>query len=216
MRITKFGHACVRVEHDGRTVVLDPGMFTDVEALDGADAVLITHEHPDHYLPDHLRATDAPVFTIEAVAARIREDAPDVAERVTVVSPGESFDPGIPARAVGELHAVIHPEFPRFFNSGYVLTAADPAGRSRKLYHPGDALTPPGEDVDVLCVPVSAPWMRASEAIEFAREVKAPRNLAIHDRVYSEAGLKIVDAHMNAFLPKAGQEYVRLPDGQDL
>ena len=216
MRITKFGHACVRVEHDGRTVVLDPGMFTDVEALDGADAVLITHEHPDHYLPDHLRATDAPVFTIEAVAARIREDAPDVAERVTVVSPGESFDPGIPARAVGALHAVIHPEFPRFFNSGYVLTAADPAGRSRKLYHPGDALTPPGEDVDVLCVPVSAPWMRASEAIEFAREVKAPRNLAIHDRVYSEAGLKIVDGHMNAFLPKAGQEYVRLPDGQDL
>src|SRR6476660_8373695 len=36
MRITKFGHACVRVENDGRTVVLDPGMFTDVEALDGA------------------------------------------------------------------------------------------------------------------------------------------------------------------------------------
>ena len=64
--------------------------------------------------------------------------------------------------------------------------------------------------------PVSAPWMRASEAIEFAREVRAPRNLAIHDRVYSEAGLKIVDGHMNAFLPEAGQEYVRLPDGQDL
>lgn len=210
MRITKFGHACVRVEHDGRTVVLDPGMFTDAEALDGADAVLITHEHPDHYLPDHLRATDAAVFTIEAVAARIREDAPDVAERVTVVAPGESFDPGIPARAVGELHAVIHPELPRFHNSGYVLTG------DRKVYHPGDALTAPGEDVDVLLLPVSAPWMRASEAIEFAREVGAPHNLAIHDRVYSEAGLKIVDGHLNLFLPKSGQEYVRLADGQDL
>ena len=137
MRITKFGHACVRVEHDGRTVVLDPGMFTDVEALDGADAVLITHEHPDHYLPDHLRATDAPVFTIEAVAARIREDAPDVAERVTVVAPGESFDPGIPARAVGELHAVIHPELPRFFNSGYVLTTGSGEGLPpRRRAHP--------------------------------------------------------------------------------
>ncbi len=211
MRITKFGHACVRVEHDGRTVVLDPGMFTEVEALDGADAVLITHEHPDHYLPDHLRATDARVFTIEAVAARIREDAPDVAERLTVVSPGESFDPGIPARAVGELHAVIHPEFPRFFNSGYVLSAGE-----EKVYHPGDALTPPGEDVDVLLVPVSAPWMRASEGVDFAREVGAPRNLAIHDRVYSEAGLRIMDGHMNAFLPDAGQQYVRLPDGADL
>jgi L-ascorbate metabolism protein UlaG (beta-lactamase superfamily) len=211
MRITKFGHACVRVEHGGKAVVLDPGVFTDVSALDGADAVLITHEHPDHYLPDHLRATDAPVFTIDAVAARILEDAPEVAERVTVVVPGESFDPGIPARAVGELHAVIHPEFPRFFNSGYVLTLGD-----EKVYHPGDALTPPGEHVDVLCVPVSAPWMRASEAIDFAREVRAPRNLAIHDRVYSEAGLGIVDGHMNAFLPKEGLEYVRLADGEDL
>jgi L-ascorbate metabolism protein UlaG (beta-lactamase superfamily) len=211
MRITKFGHACVRVEHDGATVVIDPGVFTDAEALDGAGAVLITHEHADHYLPDHLRATDAPVFTIAAVADRIREDAPDVAERVTVVEPAQGFDAGLPVTAVGELHAVIHPEFPRFFNSGYVLTAGD-----QKLYHPGDALTEPGEQVDLLFVPVSAPWMRASEAIEFARAVKAPRNLAIHDRVYSEAGLGIVDGHMNAFLPKEGLEYVRLPDGQDL
>jgi L-ascorbate metabolism protein UlaG (beta-lactamase superfamily) len=210
MRITKFGHACVRVEHDGATVVVDPGVFTDVEAVAGAGAVLITHEHPDHYLPDHLLATDAPVFTIEAVAARIREDAPDVAERVTVVGPGEEFDAGLPVRAVGELHAVIHPEFPRFFNSGYVLTAGD-----QLLYHPGDALTEPGAQVDVLFVPVSAPWMRASEAIEFARAVRAPRNLAIHDRVYSEAGLGIVDGHMNAFLPKEGLEYTRLADGED-
>jgi L-ascorbate metabolism protein UlaG (beta-lactamase superfamily) len=211
MRITKFGHACVRVEHDGATVVIDPGMFTDVGAVDGAGAVLITHEHADHYLPDHLRATDAPIFTIEAVAARIREDAPDVAERVTVVAPGQAFDAGLPVTTVGELHAVIHPEYPRFFNSGYVLTAGD-----QKLYHPGDALTEPGEAVDLLFVPVSAPWMRASEAIEFARAVKAPRNLAIHDRVYSEAGLGIVDTHMNAFLPKEGLEYARIPDGQDL
>jgi L-ascorbate metabolism protein UlaG (beta-lactamase superfamily) len=211
MRITKFGHACVRLEYDGKAIVLDPGVFTDVSALDGADAVLITHEHPDHYLPAHLLTTDAPIFTIEAVAAKILEDAPEVAERVTVVAPGESFDPGVPVRAVGELHAVIHPEYPRFFNSGYVLTLGE-----TKLYHPGDALTPPGEDVDVLFVPVSAPWMRVSEAIEFAREVKAPRNVAIHDRIYSEAGLGMVDGHMDAFLPKAGQEYVRLADGQDL
>ncbi len=211
MRIVKFGHACVRVEHDGVAVVVDPGVFTEVEALDGADAVLITHEHADHYLPDHLRATDAPVFTIDAVAAKIRVDAPDVAERVTVVGPGEEFDAGLPVRAVGELHAVIHPEFPRFFNSGYVLTAGD-----RKVYHPGDALTPPEEEVDLLLVPVSAPWMKASEAIDFARAVKAPRNLAIHDRVYSEAGLGIIDGHMNAFLPDAGQDYVRLADGAEL
>ncbi|MGY2700596.1 MBL fold metallo-hydrolase [Nocardioides sp. HB32] len=211
MRITKFGHACVRVEHDGTTVVLDPGVFTDPSAVDGADAVLITHEHADHYLPDHLLAAGAPVFTIEAVAAKIREEAPAVAERLTVVAPGSTFDVGVPVRAVGELHAVIHPEFPRITNSGYVLTLGD-----AKVYHPGDALTEPGEAVDVLLVPSSAPWLKASEAVEFARAVKAPRNLAIHDRIYTEAAHGILEQHMNAFLPNEGLEYVRRADGEDL
>jgi L-ascorbate metabolism protein UlaG (beta-lactamase superfamily) len=211
MRIIKFGHACVRVEYDGVAVVVDPGVFTEVGAVDGADAVLVTHEHADHYLPDNLRATDAPVFTIDAVADKIRDDAPDVAERVTVVRPGQEFEAGLPVRAVGELHAVIHPEMPRFFNSGYVVTAGQ-----EKLYHPGDALTAPEEEVDLLCVPVSAPWLKASEAVDFARAVQAPRNLAIHDRIYSEAGLGILDGHMNAFLPDAGQDYVRLADGAEL
>jgi len=210
MRITKFGHACVRLEHDGRSIVLDPGMFTDPSAVDGVGAVLITHEHPDHYVPDLLRRTDAPVFTIAAVADRIREDAPDVVERVTVVAPGESFDPGIPVRVVGELHAVIHPEMPRFFNSGYVVTG------DLTVYHPGDSLTMPDEDIDVLLVPSSAPWLKASEAVDFARAVKAPRNVAIHDRIYTEAAHGILEGHMNAFLPAAGQSYVRLADGADL
>lgn len=211
MRITKFGHACVRIEYDGRSVVLDPGVFTDLSAVDGAGAVLVTHEHPDHYDAERLRATDAPVFTIEAVARRIREDAPDVAERLTVIGPGQTVEAGLPVRVVGELHAVIHPEFPRFDNSGYVLTCGE-----AKVYHPGDSLELPGEEIDVLCVPASAPWLKASEAVDFARAVKAPRNLAIHDRIYTDAGHGILEQHMNAFLPDAGQEYVRRADGEDL
>jgi hypothetical protein len=84
------------------------------------------------------------------------------------------------------------------------------------VYHPGDALTPPGEEVDLLLLVVSAPWMRAAEAIDFAREVGAPRNLAIHDKVYSEAGLGIVDGHLRRFLEPNGQSYRRLGDGEDL
>ena len=211
MRVTKFGHACVRLEHEGTTIVVDPGVFTSVEALDGADAVLITHEHPDHYHPDHLRAVDVPVWTIADVAAHIAEDAPDVAERVRTVAPGERFDAGLPVTAVGELHAVIHPEMQRFHNSGYVVELGE-----RRLYHPGDALTGPGVDVDVLCVPVSAPWLKVSEAIDFARDVGASVNLAIHDRIYSDAGLGIVDGHLDRFLAPAGQRYTRVPDGSDL
>lgn len=210
MRLTKFGHACIRVEQDGTVLVVDPGGWTSPEAVDGATAVLLTHEHPDHVHPDHLRRTTAPIWTIEAVARLLREQAPDVAERVTVVAPGESFDAGLPVRAVGERHAVIHPDLPRFDNSGYLLEAG-----GTTVFHPGDALTGPDQPVDVLCAPVSAPWLKASEAVDFARAVGAARNLAIHDRVYSEEGLGIVDGHFGRLLGD-GQSYVRLAEATDL
>ena len=211
MRITKLGHACVRIEHDGAVVVIDPGVFTDPGAADGATAVLVTHEHPDHWTADHLRSTDADIWTTHAVADVLAAEAPDLAERVRRITPGETFDAGVPVTAVGELHAVIHEEIPRIHNSGYLLDVG-----GRRVYHPGDALTLPGSEVDLLCAPVSAPWLKASEAIDFARAVGAPRNLAIHDRVYSEAGLGIVDGHMARFLDPAGQSYSRIADGTDL
>ena len=108
---------------------------------------------------------------------------------------------------------MIHPEFPRFFNSGYVISA----GSARRSTTRATRSRTPARHVDVLLragLRTVAP--RPPRPIDFAREVKAPRNLAIHDRVYSEGGLRIVDGHMNRFLPQAGQEYVRLPDGADL
>jgi L-ascorbate metabolism protein UlaG (beta-lactamase superfamily) len=211
MRITKFGHACVRVQTDGGVVVLDPGVFTDAGALDGADAVLITHEHADHVHPEHLRGTDVPIWTIAAVERMLREQAPDVAERVTVVRPGDRLDiAGAAVEVVGEKHAVIHPDYDRFDNSGYVLESG-----GSSLYHPGDALTPPGRAVDVLLAPVSAPWLKVSEAVDFVREVAAPTSLAIHDRVYSDIGLDMVAAHMGNLLP-AGQAFERREPGEDL
>jgi L-ascorbate metabolism protein UlaG (beta-lactamase superfamily) len=211
MRITKFGHACVRIEDGGSAVVIDPGMFTDAGALDGADAVLITHEHPDHYLPDHLKGSDAPVFTIEGVARRIHADAPEVFERTTVVRPGESFEAaGLAVTAVNEMHAVIHAELPRIHNSGFLVT-----GGETTVFHPGDALDGPGRPVDVLCLPVSAPWAASRDLIDFARRVEAPTNIAIHDRIYSAAGAALFDQQVATLLPEP-LTYKRLQDGEDL
>ncbi len=211
MRITKFGHACVRIQTDAGVLVLDPGVFTDPEALDGASGVLITHEHADHVHPEHLRRTDAPIWTIAAVERLLREQAPEVAERVSVVRPGDRLEiAGAAIEVVGELHAVIHPDYDRFDNSGYVVESD-----GASVYHPGDALTPPGRAVDVLLAPVSAPWLKVAEAVDFVREVAAPRSLAIHDRVYSDIGLDMVSAHMANLLPD-GQAFERREPGQDL
>src|SRR4051812_47920828 len=50
VRVTKNTHACIRFEGSaaGGVLVVDPGTFGERDALDGADAVLITHEHADH------------------------------------------------------------------------------------------------------------------------------------------------------------------------
>jgi L-ascorbate metabolism protein UlaG (beta-lactamase superfamily) len=207
MRITKFGHACVRIEHDGQVLVLDPGNFTERDAVDGATAVLVTHEHPDHADEGNLLAADAPVFTIAAVAAQL---SPELRERTTVVGPGESFDAGLPVTSVGELHAVIHPSFPRFDNSGYLVTVGD-----QTVFHPGDSFELPGRPVDVLCAPVSGPWLKLAEVLDFAKAVGAPTTLAIHDRLLSDPGLAMLDARMSSFLEGTGT-YARPADGTDL
>ena len=209
MRITKFGHACVRVEQNGNTLVLDPGAFTGLDAVDGATAILITHEHADHWTVDHLRRTEAPIFTIAAVAEAIRTADPSIAERVTVVAPGESFDAGLPVRTIGEKHAVIHPELPHFDNSGFLITG------DQTLFHPGDAFTSPDERVDVLCIPVCAPWSKMSEVMDYARATEATQYLAIHDRIYSDIGLSLVDARVTSMVGE-GSSYSRPADGTDL
>ena len=207
MRITKFGHSCVRIEQDGAVVVIDPGSFSEREAVDGATAVLITHEHADHLDLDHLRATDAPVYTIEDVRAQIAEADAALAERVQVVSPGQQFDVGVPVTAIGEQHAVIHPDIPRIRNSGYVLDVA-----GTRVYHPGDALTPAGGPVDLLLLPVHAPWSKVSEVVDFGREVGAPRSVAMHDGLLAETGLTVVGRVVGGLL----EGYDRVEPGTDI
>jgi L-ascorbate metabolism protein UlaG (beta-lactamase superfamily) len=134
-----------------------------------------------------------------------------VRERVTVVSGPETFDAGLPVSPVGEWHAVIHEDLPRFRNSGYVVSA-----EGQSMYHPGDSFTLPGQPVDVLFVPVSAPWLKMSEAVDFARAVGAPINLAIHDLVASDLGLQVVGTQMESLLGERGLGYTRVEAGEEL
>ena len=79
---------------------------------------------------------------------------------------------------------MIHEDLPRFDNSGYVVDVG-----GTRVYHPGDSFTPPGGPVDVLLLPIHAPWSKISEVVDFGRRSDAPRSVAVHDGLLNDTGL---------------------------
>lgn len=204
MRLTKYTHACVRLEAGDSALVIDPGIWAEPAALVGADAVLVTHEHPDHFDPAALAAAaDANpalrIWTHAAVAAQL----PDLAERITVVEPDSTFHAaGFPVRAYGGQHALIHPDIPLIANLGYLVDEA--------VYHPGDSFTVPPAPVGTLLVPTHAPWMRLAEAADFVRAVRPSRAFSVHDGLLNDRAVPIVDRTMRTLTEPFGVDYRRL------
>lgn len=170
MRVTHFGHACVLVElpqRDAR-ILIDPGTYSaDFDQLRDLDLILLTHAHPDHLDADRLRdlAQHNPDATIvhSPGAATVLTGL-----TTTVAIPGDKLTVSgvdITVTGTGE-HACIHADLPGSDNNGYLIDGL--------VLHPGDALDPPGADVDVLLVPAGGPWLKIGESVDYVRAL-APR-----------------------------------------
>jgi hypothetical protein len=90
------------------------------------------------------------------------------------VNAGDRIE-GLPVEVFGESHAVIHRDLPGLPNRGYLI-----GGR---LYLPGDSLQVPATAVEILGVPVAAPWMAIKEAVEFLRSVHPRIAFPIHEKL---------------------------------
>jgi len=211
MRLSWWGHSCVRIELPGGQVVLDPGAWSDLDgALEGVGAILVTHEHADHLAADRVVSAlaedaDLQVWGPEPVVAVLVEaGAPP--ERLHAVRGGDVLHVGgVRVDVVGEQHAVIHPDIPRIANVGYLLGG---------VYHPGDSLEVPPREVDVLLAPVGAPWLKLSETIDLVRAIGPDIVVPIHDAVLSDAGRALADRIVGGLCGTAA--YRRLAVGQTL
>jgi L-ascorbate metabolism protein UlaG (beta-lactamase superfamily) len=216
MLLTKYTHACIRLEKDGHALVIDPGSFSELEvALKGAATVLITHEHEDHVdrerLPGILSASDGmQVYAPERVAEELRELVPEAAGRIHAAAPQTRFSvSGFEIRTYGGQHALIHPHIPVVDNIGYLI--------DDNVYHPGDALiVPHRQAVPTLLVPVHGPWSKTAEVIDFLTSVRPARAYPIHDGLLNRNGQGIVEKHLARFGEQYGTRYQHLEPGQSV
>lgn len=183
MRITKYAHSCLLIEIDGARILTDLGSWNpEVPEVSSLTAILITHEHADHFDIEKLKTLvsknpEAKFITHAAVGAKLQEAGIEY----TSIESGERIEVnGVSIESCGTDHAIIYGTTSPCRNTGYLI--AD------KFYIPGDALhDTPSKQIEILALPTGGPWMKVSEAIDYAKQLKPKVVIPIHDAMYTEA-----------------------------
>ena len=205
MKITKLGHCCLLIETKNKRILTDPGSYTtEVHTkLENIDFILFTHEHQDHFHIESLKVIleknlKAKVYTNTSVSELLNK------ERIVhlMVKNGEAVDlGGVSVVGIGEKHAIMHSSIPVSKNTGFFVDG--------RLWYPGDAFTDPKIAVEILALPVSGPWMKISEAIDYAYLIEPKIAFPVHD------GTRFGTAHNlpAKLLPIKGIDFVQLVEG---
>lgn len=209
MRITKREHACLIVEKNGHTLVIDPGAFTTpLPTIEQLDGIVLTHEHPDHWTPEHLGALleahpGTPIYGPAGVVAAASDFT------VTEVTEGTQERAGeFTLRFFGKLHNVIHHTVPVIDNVGVMVDDT--------LYYPGDSYTVPPIPVQVLAAPAGAPWLKISEAMDFVTAVAAQHVFPTHQMTLSDIGQGMANGRLKDMAEASGGQFTALEPGDSI
>ena len=209
MKITKHGHACLEVELDSQTLIIDPGSYTEeLTGLSNVVAVVITHKHDDH--------------CDEAKIAKIKKDNPavqifgtsEVAARleglkVTTVYHGDYYEVGsFKLECFGDMHQIIHKSIPLIQNTAVLVNGY--------LYYAGDSYTPPDQKIKVLACPTSAPWLKIGDVMDYIQEVKPAICFPTHNALLSQLGHDLNNSRVKQVTEENGGEFKYLEVGQRL
>ena len=185
MKITKFGYCCLLIEEKGLRILTDPGSFSTIDnELRDIDIILITHEHTDHYHVPALKKLvennpGVKVITNIAVSELIEKE--NIPVNFLAIKNGQKLEFGnLKLEAIEGEHAEMYKTLKRVLNTGFFI--------DDKLFYPGDAFYNPGKYVEILALPVAGPWMKLSEAIDYALEIKPKFCFPVHEGILKTPG----------------------------
>jgi L-ascorbate metabolism protein UlaG (beta-lactamase superfamily) len=206
MKITKISHCCLVIEEGGKTVLTDPGTFsTEQNDVRGIDAVIITHEHGDHFHIESVKQIIANNPEVKIIANSSvgklldQENIPhEVVDGTTATEVA-----GIKIEALDGKHEEIFEELGQVQNTGYFI--AD------KLFYPGDSFKEPGRSIEILALPVAGPWCKMADALRYAIKVKPTKAFPVHDAVLRNP--EMMHPYVGKVLEGNGIEFAPLRDG---
>ena len=207
MKLTKFEHSCLVLDKNGSTLIIDPGSFTmPLTDIMGVVAVVITHEHADHWTPEQLtRILDRNPGARILGPAGVAKAAADF--EVEVVKDGDTVEiEPFTLAFFGEKHAIIHSSIPVIDNVGVLV--------DDEFYYGGDSYTVPPVPVNTLAAPIGAPWLKIGEAMDYVLAIKPKRSFPIHDMTLSQAGKSMTHERIRAVTEQGGGEFFVLEPGQ--
>jgi len=209
MKLTKYEHSALLLELAEERLIIDPGVFSmPLGDIGEVVAVVITHEHADHWTPEQLeRIRDrnpGAVFYGPAGVAAAAGDFP-----ITVVSAGDDIEAGaFNLKFFGERHAVIHESIPVIDNVGVLV--------NNTFFYGGDALDVPPVPVETLAVPSGAPWLKIGDAMDYVIAVNPKRAFPVHEMVLSVAGKGMHNDRITWAAAQGGGETFILEPGESI
>ena len=178
MKITKLGHCCLVIEEKGLKILTDPGSYTDTQNnIKEINVILITHEHGDHLHIESLKTVlqnnpNAKIFTNKGVGQILEKEQ----IKYELLEHGQSNQiKDVLIEGFGQKHADIYSTIEPMDNTGYFI--------DNRFFYPGDAFTDPQKPVEVLALPIIAPWLKISEALDYAKNIKPQICFPVHDGI---------------------------------